>query len=85
MTLLLASNIRVPYLLLENNRNVQESRTNALLSGAGLRTIPATYLIGQVADRYSFARVMIGGSLTPLAGAFITLALTRSRKLTGLG
>jgi predicted MFS family arabinose efflux permease len=61
MTLLLASNIRVPYLLLENNRNVQESRTNALLSGAGLCTIPATYLIGQVADRYSFAPVMIGG------------------------
>lgn len=46
-------------------------------TGAGLCTIFATYLIGQVADRYSFAPVLIAASLIPLIGAFITLALLR--------
>ncbi len=49
-------------------------------TGAGLCTILATYLIGQVADRYSFAPVLMAASVIPLIGAFITLALIRSDK-----
>ncbi len=49
-------------------------------TGAGLCTIVATYLIGQVADRYSFAPILVAASLIPLVGAFITVALIRQRK-----
>ncbi len=49
-------------------------------TGAGLCTIVATYLIGQVADRYSFAPILVAASLIPLVGAFITIALIRQRK-----
>ncbi|HYK89398.1 MAG TPA: MFS transporter [Acidobacteriota bacterium] len=48
-------------------------------TGAGVCTIAATYVIGQVADRYSFAPILIAASLIPLTGAFITMALIRSR------
>jgi ACS family hexuronate transporter-like MFS transporter len=51
-------------------------------TGAGLCTIFATYLIGQVADRYSFAPILIAASLIPLIGAFITLALLRQPQNT---
>jgi len=44
-----------------------------------LCTILATYLIGQVADRYSFGPVLVAASLIPLIGAFITVALLRPR------
>jgi ACS family hexuronate transporter-like MFS transporter len=49
-------------------------------TGAGICTIGATFLIGQVADRYSFAPILIAASLIPLVGAFITLALIRSER-----
>jgi ACS family hexuronate transporter-like MFS transporter len=48
-------------------------------TGAGICTIVATYLIGQVADRYSFAPVLAVASLVPLIGAFLTFALLRQR------
>jgi len=48
-------------------------------TGAGICTIVATYLIGQVADRYSFAPVLAVASLVPLIGVFITFALLRKR------
>lgn len=49
-------------------------------TGAGLCTIMATYVIGQVTDRYSFAPVLIVASLVPLIGAVITMALIRSKR-----
>ncbi len=49
-------------------------------TGAGLCTIVATYLIGQVADRYSFAPILIAASLIPLIGSFITMALIRGQR-----
>jgi len=48
-------------------------------TGAGLCTIAATYLIGQIADRYSFAPVLIAASLIPLIGAFLTHLLISHR------
>ncbi len=58
-------------------REVVASVSGLSGSGAGLCTIVATYLIGQVADRYSFAPVLIAASLIPLTGAFITLVLIK--------
>jgi ACS family hexuronate transporter-like MFS transporter len=49
-------------------------------TGAGLCTIVTTYLIGQVTDRHSFAPVLIAASLIPLIGAFLTIALIKSKK-----
>lgn len=61
-------------------RNVVATVSGMSGTGAGLCTILATYLIGQVADRYSFAPVLIAASLIPLIGAFISLALLRPEK-----
>jgi len=61
-------------------RNVVATVSGMSGTGAGLCTILTTYLIGQVADRYSFAPVLIAASLIPLIGAFISLALLRPEK-----
>ncbi len=60
-------------------RNVVATVSGMSGTGAGVCTILATYLIGHVADRYSFAPVLIGASIIPMAGAFITLALIHER------
>ena len=46
-------------------------------TGAGLGTIASTFLIGYVADHYSFAPVLIAASLIPLAGVVLVLLLVR--------
>lgn len=60
-------------------RNVVATISGLSGTGAGLCTIVATFLIGRVADRYSFAPVLVAASLIPIAGAFITLALMHRR------
>lgn len=57
------------------SRDVVATVSGMCGTGAGLCTIGATFLIGQVADRYSFAPILVAASLIPLIGAFITLAL----------
>jgi len=52
-------------------------------TGAGIGTIAATYLTGLVADRYSFAPVLIAASLVPLVAAAAVLALVRNTKASG--
>jgi ACS family hexuronate transporter-like MFS transporter len=47
-------------------------------TGAGIGTIAATYLTGVVADRYSFAPILVAASLVPLAAAAAVLALVRN-------
>ena len=47
-------------------------------TGAGLGTILSTFLIGYVADRYSFAPILFGASLIPLAGMVLVLLLVPS-------
>jgi ACS family hexuronate transporter-like MFS transporter len=52
-------------------------------TGAGIGTIAATYFTGLVADRYSFAPVLIVASLVPLAAAAAVLALVRNTRDSG--
>ena len=48
-------------------------------TGAGLGTIISTYLIGYVADRYSFEPILIAASLVPLVGMVLVLLLIRDK------
>ena len=48
-------------------------------TGAGVGTIISTYLIGYVADRYSFAPILVAASLIPLVGVALVLLLVRNR------
>jgi ACS family hexuronate transporter-like MFS transporter len=52
-------------------------------TGAGIGTIAATYLTGVVADKYSFAPVLVTASLVPLIAAAAVLALVRNTKESG--
>jgi len=45
-------------------------------TGAGLGTILSTFLIGWVADRFSFQPILIAASLIPLAATFLICTLT---------
>jgi ACS family hexuronate transporter-like MFS transporter len=54
-------------------------------TGAGIGTIAATLLIGQVADRWSFEPILIGASLIPLLATVAVLALVRNTKDTERG
>jgi ACS family hexuronate transporter-like MFS transporter len=61
------------------------SRTVASVSGlsgtgAGIGTILSTWVIGQVADRYSFEPILIGASLVPLLATVLVLFLIRGAK-----
>ena len=48
-------------------------------TGAGLGTIVSTYLIGYVADHYSFEPILITASLIPFIGMILVLILIRRR------
>jgi len=48
-------------------------------TGAGVGTIISTYLIGYVADHYSFEPILITASLIPFFGMLIVLFLIRRR------
>ena len=48
-------------------------------TGASVGTIISTYLIGYVADRYSFAPILVAASLIPLVGVALVLLLVRNR------
>ncbi|HSK10369.1 MAG TPA: MFS transporter [Vicinamibacterales bacterium] len=52
-------------------------------TGAGIGTIAATYLTGVVADRYSFAPILVVASLVPLVAAVLVLALVRNTRASG--
>lgn len=54
-------------------------------TGAGLGTILATFLTGMVADRYSFAPILIVASIIPLVAVVIVLALVRNTSATTRG
>jgi ACS family hexuronate transporter-like MFS transporter len=44
-------------------------------SGAGLGTIASTFLIGVVADRFSFGPILVVASVVPLAAALLAIVL----------
>ena len=53
-------------------------------TGAGLGTILSTFLIGYVADYYSFEPILITASLIPFVGMILVLILIRDKKPTPL-
>ena len=57
------------------------------LSGAaaGAGTLISTYLIGVVADRFSFQPILITASVIPLAAAALVVALVRNTDQSGRG
>ena len=57
------------------------------LSGAaaGAGTLVSTYLIGVVADRFSFTPILITASVIPLAAAVLVVALVRNTDQSGRG
>lgn len=54
-------------------------------AGAGLGTIAATYLTGVIADRYSFAPILVGASLVPLVAVAAVFVLVRNSRATAQG
>jgi MFS transporter, ACS family, hexuronate transporter len=54
-------------------------------AGAGVGTIAATYLTGIVADRYSFAPILVGASFVPLVAVVAVLLLIRNTRATANG
>lgn len=54
-------------------------------TGAGLGTIGSTYLIGVVADRFSFSPILVVASLVPTAAALLVLLLVRNTSRSGRG
>ena len=54
-------------------------------AAAGAGTIVATYLIGIVADRFSFKPILITASLVPLVAAGLVLILVRNDARSGRG
>jgi ACS family hexuronate transporter-like MFS transporter len=54
-------------------------------AGAGLGTIAATYLTGVIADRYSFAPILVGASLVPVVAVAAVFLLVRNTRATSEG
>ena len=54
-------------------------------TAAGLGTIVATYLTGIITDRYSFAPILITGSLIPLVAMVLLLVFIRNDQSTRRG
>ncbi len=54
-------------------------------TGAGLGTIVATWVIGVVADRFSFAPILVASSVVPLLAALCVVALVRNTSASGRG
>jgi ACS family hexuronate transporter-like MFS transporter len=54
-------------------------------TGAGLGTIGSTFLIGVVADRFSFTPILLVSSVVPLLAAGVVLLLVRNTAASGRG
>jgi MFS transporter, ACS family, hexuronate transporter len=49
-------------------------------TGAGVGTIISTFLIGRISDKYSFAPILVGASLVPLAATALVFLLIRKKQ-----
>jgi ACS family hexuronate transporter-like MFS transporter len=54
-------------------------------TGAGLGTIASTFLIGIVADHFSFTPILVVASVVPAAAALLVLVLVRNTPESGRG
>ena len=67
-----------------------QSNSVATVSGlsgtaAGALTILSTFLVGWIADHYTFTPILIAASAFPLLGAFLVFVLIRNTKQSGKG
>jgi MFS transporter, ACS family, hexuronate transporter len=70
--------------------DMYQSRAVATVAGlagtaAGLGTIGSTFLIGVVADRFSFTPILVVASLVPFTAALLVLLLVRNTAQSGRG
>ncbi len=70
--------------------DLYESHSVATVSGlsgtaAGALTVVSTFIVGWIADHYSFAPILIAASAVPLLGAFLVFLLIRNTKKSGDG
>ena len=75
--------IALPADLFENRAVATVAGMSGAAAGAG--TLVSTYLIGIVADRFSFTPILITASVVPLAAAALVVALVRNGPRTGQG
>jgi MFS transporter, ACS family, hexuronate transporter len=54
-------------------------------TGSGLGTIGSTFLIGAIADRFSFTPILLVASVIPLLAAVVVLSLVRNTAASGRG
>ena len=54
-------------------------------TGAGLGTIASTYLIGVIADRFSFTPILVVASFVPLLAVIAVFVLVRNTEASGKG
>jgi MFS transporter, ACS family, hexuronate transporter len=54
-------------------------------AGAGIGTVVSTYAIDRIADRYSFAPILVGASVVPFIATLLVLVLVRNNRHTGNG
>jgi ACS family hexuronate transporter-like MFS transporter len=70
--------------------DIYQSNSVATVSGisgtaAGILTILSTFLVGWIADHYSFAPILIVASIIPVIGAALVLILIKNTKYSGIG
>ena len=70
--------------------DLYETHSVATVSGlsgtaAGVLTVLSTFVVGWIADHYSFAPVLIAASVVPLVGAVLVFLLIRNTDRTGNG
>ncbi len=70
--------------------DIYQSNSVATVSGisgtaAGILTIVSTFLVGWIADHYSFAPILIVASIIPVIGAALVLILIKNTKHSGIG
>ncbi|HEY6392802.1 MAG TPA: MFS transporter, partial [Bryobacteraceae bacterium] len=51
-------------------------------TGAGIGTIAETFLIGMIADHYSFRPILVGASIVPVIAAVLILLLIGKNSTT---
>ena len=75
--------LSLPADLFENRAVATVAGMSGAAAGAG--TLVSTYLIGVVADRFSFTPILITASVIPLAAAALVVTLVRNGPQTGRG
>ncbi len=70
--------------------DLYQSHSVATVSGlsgtaAGILTVLSTFLVGWIADHYTFTPILIAASTVPLVGAILVFVLIRNTKHSGKG